>query len=429
VKHNVLIFPCGTEIGLEIHRSLRYSTHFDVIGGSSVDDHGAYVYEKYIGEIPFVDDNDFITEINRVVEENNIEFIFPAHDSVLLRLAQARDNDELKCAVVAPPLETCEVARSKKKTYEFFDSLIKTPKIYNDLNSDDIEYPAFLKPDVGQGSKGTFKVNSKEESDFYIAKDVSLLVLEFLPGSEYTVDCFTNKEGELLYSEGRERRRISNGISVNSVYVQNPNFQKIAKVINNNLSLRGAWFFQLKENKEGDLVLLEIAPRIAGTMGLARARGVNLPLLSLFDLLDVQTSITASSYAITIDRALENSYRHDIEYKHVYIDFDDLVLLEEKDINPLVMAFVYQCINKGIKVHLITRHKADIENTLKKYRLSETFDEVIWLRDQNDEKHAYINPESAIFLDDSFAERKKVYDAYHIPVFDSHMIEALMEVK
>jgi hypothetical protein len=38
MKKNVLVFPCGSEIGLEIHKSLSYSTHFTLVGGSSVDD-------------------------------------------------------------------------------------------------------------------------------------------------------------------------------------------------------------------------------------------------------------------------------------------------------------------------------------------------------------------------------------------------------
>ena len=45
---NVLVFPCGSEIGLEIHNALKYSKDFNLFGGSSVDDHGKYVYKNYI---------------------------------------------------------------------------------------------------------------------------------------------------------------------------------------------------------------------------------------------------------------------------------------------------------------------------------------------------------------------------------------------
>jgi hypothetical protein len=129
---------------------------------------------------------------------------------------------------------------------------------------------------------------------------------------------------------------------------------------------------------------------------------------------------------MVIDRALQNVYEHNIQYEHVYLDYDDLVIFDDK-INPAIMAFVYQCINKKIAVHLLTRHKENLEDSLRKNRLESTFDELIWIKDTS-EKHSYIKEKCAIFIDDSFSEREKVYTALKIPVFDSHMVESLMEV-
>jgi hypothetical protein len=44
MKKNVLVFPCGSEIGLEVYRSLKHSIHFNLIGANSVDDHGRVVF-------------------------------------------------------------------------------------------------------------------------------------------------------------------------------------------------------------------------------------------------------------------------------------------------------------------------------------------------------------------------------------------------
>ena len=46
----ILVFPCGSEIALEIYRSLKYSIHFELVGASSIDDHGKFVYKEYIGD-------------------------------------------------------------------------------------------------------------------------------------------------------------------------------------------------------------------------------------------------------------------------------------------------------------------------------------------------------------------------------------------
>ncbi|OGL30972.1 carbamoylphosphate synthase large subunit short form [Candidatus Saccharibacteria bacterium RIFCSPHIGHO2_02_FULL_47_12] len=424
MRKNVLVFPCGSEIGLEIYRSLHLSTHFQVFGGSSVEDHGAFVYKNYIGNFPSVMDPDFVDRINKIVDDQKIDFIIPAHDDVVLKLAQAKADGRLNCELITSDLKTCEIAHSKLKTYEIFKDIIPVPEVYK--SSKDIQlFPVFLKPEVGQGTKGTFKAKDKQDVEFYKAKDPSLLILEYLPGKEYTVDCFTTKDGKLLFAEGRERTRILNGISVSSKTVKIRRFNELAEAINNELKFRGVWFFQVKENKEGELVLMEIAPRIAGTMGLVRARGVNLVLMSLFDAMGIDVSVIENSHETIIDRALENTFKHDIKYNHVYLDFDDLVIFEDK-VNPAVMAFVYQCINKGIKVHLITRHKAVLDETLAKYHLKGVFDEQILVND-DDHKHRYIKEKDSIFIDDSFAERKAVHDNCHIPVFDSHMVESLLE--
>ena len=336
-KNNVLVFPCGTEIGLEINRSLAYSTHFKLFGGNSVDDHGKFVYKNYIEGLPFIDEPNFIEEINKIVDLHKIDFIIPAHDSAIMKMAE--NQSIINATVVTSCSETCRICRSKGKTYEMFNKLIPTPKVYS--KAERMNFPIFLKPDVGQGSKGTFKVITKEEIDFHFRKDPTLIALEYLPGREYTVDCFTDKKGRLLFAEGRERNRIYNGISVNSKQKDNPKFQELAEIINQTLSFQGVWFYQVKERANGELVLMEIAPRIAGTMALFRVAGVNFIQLSLFDRMGINVSILKNNLEIEIDRALFSRFSMKENYSCVYIDFDDTIIADNS-VNTDIMKFLYQ---------------------------------------------------------------------------------------
>jgi carbamoyl-phosphate synthase large subunit len=43
-----------------------------------------------------------------------------------------------------------------------------------------------------------------------------------------------------------------------------------------------------------------------------------------------------------------------------------------------------------------------------------------------DDKSRYMPDANAIFIDDSFSERKKVAQSRQIPVFDVHMLDALL---
>ncbi|OEI75936.1 carbamoylphosphate synthase large subunit short form [Bacillus subtilis] len=424
MNKNVLIFPCGSEIGLEVHNALKYVKGLTLYGGSSIKDHGTYVYKNYIEGFPNIDAEEFINFLNEMVSKFNIDFIIPAHDSVVLKLAQHQDS--INAIVVTSSKETCEIARSKKLTYQFFENEDFVPKMYNQVNEINT-YPVFLKPDVGQGSKGIAKANNKEELLFYKKQNKDLIVLEYLPGEEYTIDCFTDKNGSLKFAGKRARKRIKSGISVNSVTLPlDEEVKRISRVINDKIKFRGAWFFQLKKDINNKYKLLEIAPRIAGTMGLHRNKGINFPLLSLYDRMDYDVQITNNNFEVEVDRALINRFELNISYKRVYVDFDDTITYREK-VNPMLMLFLYQCSSKGVELILITKHAYKIRETLEALKISPTlFDEIIHLNKQDKKSESINNDLSAIFIDDSFAERSEIYNL-NIPVFDIDAVESLID--
>jgi len=419
----VFIFPCGSEIGLEIQRSLAASCHFEMYGGSSVDDHGRLVFKNYIGDIPPVEDKNFIPRVIDIVKKHSIDFIIPAHDSVVLKLAE--HSEELPAQLITSPLETCIACRSKKKTYQLLTGQVPVPKTYS-IDDKHISFPVFIKPDAGQGSKGAKKISSQKELAIAYESDPTIIISEYLPGSEYTIDCFTDKDRKLLFSGGRIRKRINNGISVDSVPKENRLFFELAQKINSKLHLRGAWFFQVKENAAGDFVLMEVAPRIAGTMGLYRAMGVNFTQLSLFDAMGLDVSIIENSFEVEIDRALSSKFITNLFYSSVYVDLDD-TLIFDNSVNTQMIMFLYQARNEGKRICLISRHSKSILKTLEAYAISRSlFDEIIHLG-KDDKKSHYISRLDAIFIDDSFAERKDVSENSNIPVFATDAIDVLLD--
>lgn len=423
MKYRILVFPCSSEIGLEIHQALKNSTHIELFGASSVSsNHGKYVYKNYIEKIPFVDNKEFIGKLNEVIDSYKIDFVIPAHDSVVLKLAE--NLQYLNCKVIGSPVETCKICRSKKKTYDILKTKVRVPQIFE--YKDDIpKFPLFMKPDVGQGSKGTYVAKSIEDIEFYLKKDPSLLILEYLPGCEYTIDCFTDRHRKLRFSGARERIRITNGISTHTKPIFDDRFTKLAEAINNSLVFRGVWFFQVKTNIEDELTLMEIAPRIAGSMGLYRNLGINFALLSIFDTLDLDIKIRMNMYEIEMDRALINRFKTIVDYRHVYIDLDDTIVVNNK-VNKCAISFLYQCLNNGIKIHLLSKHDGNIKEILSKHCIESIFDTIDHI-DKSDNKINYIKEKLAIFIDDSFSERKIVSDELCIPTFETCAIESLID--
>ncbi len=421
IPKKVLVFPAGSEIGLEVFRAVSDSIHFELIGAGSTDDHAAFVYPTYINTLPYLTAPDFIEQLAAVCREHAIDLIYPAHDSALTLFSA--NQHLLPATVVGSSAETTQLCRHKSQTYRALQGIIPVPEMYTPETIP--TYPVFLKPDAGQGSKGTALVKSPEELTHHLATDPALLILENLPGPEYTIDCFTDHTGALRFAAGRVRNRISNGISVSARAVENPAFRTYAEKINAAIKLRGAWFFQLKERASGELALLEVAPRIAGTSGYQRVRGINLPLLSLYDAQNLPTEVSPNGYSVVMDRALGNRYKTDLRYTHLYIDLDD-TLIHRGQVHTGALSLVYQCRNRGGQVHLVTRHKGDLEQTLHTHALSSCFKSVFHLR-SGELKSSVMQHPDAIFVDDSFRERADVRETLGIPVFGLDSIEMLLQ--
>ena len=423
MKKNILVFPCGSEIGLDIYSSVCYSTYFHLIGGSSVDDHGKFVYEDYIPNIPFANTSEFIPTIAKIVKERNIDAIYPAMDLVITILKE--HEQELGCRVVASPVETTQISLSKELTYKKLEGCVLIPKVFDSQNVPVDEFPVFAKPKVGYGAKGTKKLCNQDEVNSFIKGKDDLLIVEYLPGEEFTVDCFTDREGHLLYSAARKRNRVKDGISVNTFFVNDQDeFSSIAETINSIIKFRGAWFYQVKRNKAGELCLLEIASRLGGSSLLSRAVGVNFALLSLFDIFDYNVSITKNDYKVELDRALENRYKTNLVFDSVYCDYDDCLILEKKFVNVELVKFLYKCINEGKRIYLLSKHDGNLKRELEEFRLDHLFDEVIHIEKEAD-KADYIKEKDTIFIDDSNAERVNIKTKLGIAVFSPDMLDVL----
>jgi len=420
----ILVFPCGSEIGLEIHRSVRFSRHFELIGASSVEDHGRFVYRDYVGGLPFHTDPDFVPRLEELVTQQKIDAIFPTMDAVAATL-QSRQAD-IGCRIVGSSPETTAVCASKSATYHRLSGDLPTPRVFASV--DEVPtFPIFIKPDRGYGTRHCLKADSAEAArSFLDGKQESMLLQEYLPGPEWTVDCFSDRHGRLRFHAARRRNRISNGISVNTTPCSDfrAEFAQWAEAINRRLQPRGAWFFQARQHADGQPRLLEVAARLGGSSGVFRCLGVNFALLSLFDAFDQDVMLEPNRYDIELDRALANRYRIALQFSEVFVDLDDCLLLGKK-INAPLVAFLYQAVSEGKKVTLLTRHRGDLDQTLKHARLTALFDRVLHLK-ASEPKSAFIDSPDSILIDDSFAERQDVARTAGIAVFAPDMVEALL---
>lgn len=108
-----------------------------------------------------------------------------------------------------------------------------------------------------------------------------LLVMEYLSGHEYSVDCLAS-DGRLLVAVARRKERST---GAGQTIVDDPLIVRACERLALEYGLNAIFNVQFKEDGEGRLRVLEINARMSGGSAMACLAGPNLPHLAVLDAL------------------------------------------------------------------------------------------------------------------------------------------------
>jgi carbamoyl-phosphate synthase large subunit len=395
----ILILPGTTLVAREIRLSLEAVRDVQLFGaGFDVSHVDAQLFCKYYF-LKSGFNNENLNTIRQIVLNHGIEFIFLAHDQYLYDF---RECFEIAGArIIGSNLRALEITSFKSKTYEYFQRSLPTPKMFTLENARKLSDEFFVKPDRGQGSKGGFRTRGVDLAQDGNAENI---ITEYLPGLEYTVDCFSTLESEVIYTAARERITTKQGVSTETRIVQLPFVNDFAAIISQGLRLSGAWFFQLRENSNGEVKLLEIGLRIAGASGINRLRGVNLTQMHLYQ---------SANHDVEVPLVDTNPYLspHKVDlgfhYEEVFLDFDDTMVIGES-IRKYVGTFLRKCEENEIPVTVISRHSGNLKYAISTKFPSIKFHRILHITDGSDKSNFMPRKRKILFVDDAFSERKQV---------------------
>ena len=96
-----------------------------------------------------------------------------------------------------------------------------------------------------------------------------LLITEYLPGPEYSVDAFRHDDVEVALP--RLRTKIRSGISFSNVFENDQDMISHTLSFAAGANLAGVFGVQFKRDSEGRPIVLECNPRVQGTMVASQA--------------------------------------------------------------------------------------------------------------------------------------------------------------
>jgi len=273
---------------------------------------GKFLADEFV-QIPVASDPGFVQELLRICRDKNISLILPLVTKELFLFSACREQFELiGTKILVSSKEAIEISNNKSNCYRLLQSNgVRLPGFHVVKNLEAFIHAAFelghpgksfcFKPSVSNGSRGVRIVSDSldEHHQLFNEKPYNLhityahalhilsgkpfpelLVSEYLPGEEYSVDCVADK-GQTIIAVPRSRKKMINGISVQGSFVKDDVIIEQCRQIISILGLHGNIGIQLKRSVEGEPLLLEINPRVQGTIVSALGAGINLPLLAV----------------------------------------------------------------------------------------------------------------------------------------------------
>lgn len=273
---------------------------------------GEFLGDVFV-QVPPAGDPGFINAIISICTENKIDLILPLVTKELSFLANAiPEINATDAKVLISNSGSLDIANDKGKLYQFLQWRgLPVPAFRIVENIEQLESaaadlghpgkPVVVKPCLSNGSRGVrilderinkmdLLFNHKPGSPWSDLDSLNrilvsgtfppLLVSEYLPGEEYSVDCIADN-GKSLLIVPRLRKKMIGGISVEGEFIEHKPVIEYCRKIIEELKLDGNIGIQVKGSETNEQLILEINPRVQGTVSAALGAGINLPLLAI----------------------------------------------------------------------------------------------------------------------------------------------------
>jgi carbamoyl-phosphate synthase large subunit len=239
----------------------------------------------------------YIGQLLSIVHSNKVKLLVPTVDLDLKLLSENRQKfAAMGCRVLISKPDVVDVCQDKRKTYRFlvkngFDTPV-TMSIHTALSKRKLIWPCFVKPWDGYASRGNAVVHNREELLFYAKRIPNVICQEFIRGTEYTCDVYTDFNMKIRCVVPRKRIEVRTGEVSKGQIVRNPHIMtETARAAEALGAGPGVITMQLFLTEEDKVKFIEINPRFGGGVPLSIKAGANFPKWILLELLGRKPNI------------------------------------------------------------------------------------------------------------------------------------------
>ncbi len=267
---------------------------------------GRYFCDAFEVIPPAIDEERYLESMERVCRDGKIDVVVPQNTSELSLLSKKIEYfKRMGVSIVVSNPTSIQTANDKYRLLKLCEELdIPTPMSFLAENVDSLKDRAsrlgwpqarvVVKPPLSNGMRGLRIIDETRDQKkaFYGEKPDSvflgmeqlvavlgstfptLMVCEYLPGDEFTVDVLRTRRGSCVVPRRRDVTKA--GITFVGTVVNEQRISEYSKRLSDALDMENCFGFQFKLNRQGEPSILECNPRVQGTMVLSTLAGANI---------------------------------------------------------------------------------------------------------------------------------------------------------
>lgn len=240
--------------------------------------------------MPAVNTLHYIPALRELVKRYSIGLVIPLTDLDLRTLSRhAAEFASMGCQVMVGAEDVIAAVRDKM----LFNSIVQKAglRAIRSLELREFRrqqfYPAFIKPLNGSAAIGTGRVANERELNAHVATFGNrLMVQDYVPGQEYTIDIFCRRDGVVCAAVPRQRLMIRAGEVEKSITTNDPQLIEAAVRLASQMpGMWGVFNTQCRRPIGGEPYFFEVNARFGGGAPLSIQAGVDLPRMVLMEVL------------------------------------------------------------------------------------------------------------------------------------------------
>lgn len=266
------------------------------------------------------------------LEKYHYDMVVPMNDDIAIQLSKHKKELEQLTTPIVEDWETFQFACDKLKTMQVcMENSIPCPKTFTSMedfldSEASVSYPLVVKPRTGCAAVGFHASDNKEDVIDYFSKAEKkygpMLIQEYIPQTDlqYKCEMYVDRKGTLKAACVFAKNRwypIDGGSSTLNTTVDRPDIIESCKILLEKIGWKGyADIDLIQDPRDGVAKVMEINPRITGSVKICYAAGVNFSKLMLQDFRKE-----------SVDEAFNTNYGLQLRYLHT----DVLWLLKSRD--------------------------------------------------------------------------------------------------